>query len=263
MNPIGLLSWPSLEDPDSRETWSAFPQEAGCAQNGKLPLSRSGNIPTAPFSSPQARPGEVLTQPKQKCLSHTLALDERLDSDLNLALAAWFMPSWTLELPPLNGQHCPYPTPPCPAVSMSCSTAISLARSTLASMGLKAKLLSFLVLAPPHPAPCFPASCSQQSEGGSASLPFLLMALPVNTAIPGGPKGKVWMGSHHARSHGSHNRNRKPCHHPSSEMQGGSLGPSSTSLLSPASTPWTKPCWLFLPTVTRTWPLLSIFMAAT
>lgn len=49
----------------------------------------------------------LLIQSKQKCLSHVLALDECLDSDLHLSLAAGFSPSRTLELLPLHGQHSP------------------------------------------------------------------------------------------------------------------------------------------------------------
>lgn len=51
----------------------------------------------------------LLIQSKQKCLSHMLALDECLDPNLNLSLAAGFSPSWTLELLPLHGQHVPLP----------------------------------------------------------------------------------------------------------------------------------------------------------
>lgn len=66
---------------------------------------------TVPFNSPWARSGEVLIQPKQKCLSPRRALEEHQGSDLNLSLAAWFSRSWTPELLPLDGLHCPLPHP--------------------------------------------------------------------------------------------------------------------------------------------------------
>lgn len=156
----------------------------------------------------------MLIQPKQKCLSPRLALEKHQDSDLNLLLAAWFSCSWTPELLPLDDLHCPRPTP-----SMPCSTATSLARTTLASagsagsMGQTAKLLGILVPAPPHPLlPCLLLPLTVRGWP-SFSVSFLLMALPVNAAEGLWQLlGKTWLGSCNARSRVSHHGNHATIH---------------------------------------------------
>lgn len=165
---------------------------------------------TVPFNSPWARSGEVLIQPKQKCLSPRWALEEHQGSDLNHSLAAWFSRSWTPELLPLDGLHCPLPHPlhallHCYLLGQNHPRLRRLCRFH----GPDGKLLGILVPAPPHPLlPCLLLPPTVRGWP-SFSVSFLLMALPVNAAE--GLRqllGKTWLGSRSARSWGSHHRNR-------------------------------------------------------
>lgn len=77
-----------------------------------------------------------------------------------------------------------------------------------------------------HPAPVPLPPAHVAVRGGPASLPPPPRGSACLDRYPRGPccSGEVWAGSH-ARSRGSHHGDRKPCHHPPSEMQAGSPGP--------------------------------------
>lgn len=73
----------------------------------KLSLPRSVSVPDSSFQQPpgQARGSADWAQTR---LSHMLTLEEHLDSDPSLALAAWWSPSWAPELR-LHSRHRPLP----------------------------------------------------------------------------------------------------------------------------------------------------------
>lgn len=134
-------------------------------------------------------------------------------------------------------------------------------------MGLTAKLLGILVLAPPGPVPSAslpPAPDGRGQPGFSSS--FFLMALPVNASIPRGPMAAPGEGVD------GQPRCPHPCFPPRkpktvlpSAVRGAGWQPGLFLNFPPPASAFslqTKPCRLFFPAATRTWPLLSVLMAS-
>lgn len=150
----------------------------------------------------RAGPEEVLILPKQKSLSHMLTRGERSGFSAQPLVRGWLV----IFLD--SGASAPWQSWPLPPSSMSRCLHV---------------LPHCLLLGQGHP--CLHRICGFHGLDGKAAgcpgpvlltavrrLPsfsdsFLLKALLLKAAIPRGPgaaPGEVWMGSHHATSHGSY-----------------------------------------------------------